>query len=89
MQPKVPIVNAPKKNCIKLIFLQKTRLVRVFISFRNVAGAHQRFAIFEIVHWNGNVYLGTLKLSAAKSTDYIEKCFNQKLSKVKFPTKPY
>ncbi len=28
-----------------------------------------------------------LGLNAAKSTDYIEKCFNQKLSKVIFATK--
>ncbi len=29
----------------------------------------------------------TLRLNAAKSTDYIEKCFKQKLSKIKFSTK--
>ncbi len=29
----------------------------------------------------------TLGLNIAKSTDYIKKCFNQKLSKIIFPTK--
>ncbi len=29
----------------------------------------------------------TLRLNAAKSIDYIEKCFKQKLSKIKFSTK--
>ncbi len=29
----------------------------------------------------------TLELNPARSTDYIEKCFKRKLSKIKFPTK--
>ncbi len=29
----------------------------------------------------------TLWLNAAKYTDYIEKCFKQKLQRIKFPTK--
>ncbi len=29
----------------------------------------------------------TLRLNAAKNTDYIEKCFKQKLFRIKFPTK--
>ncbi len=79
--PKVSIIltNALNKNCIELNFLQKTQRAHVFISSSSRAKGHQIFVNFEI--------LLTLGLNAAKSTDYIEKYFNQKLSKVIFPTK--
>ncbi len=46
----------------------------------------QRFAIFEIMPliWESRFSLG---LNAVKSSDYIEKFFNQKLAKIKFLTK--
>ncbi len=45
-----------------------------------------KFAIFENIalEWESRLFLG---LNIAESTDYIVKFFNQKLSKIKFPTK--
>ncbi len=48
-----------------------------------------------VPYTNGTVFNGflecgrrfTLRLNTAKSTNYIEKCFKQKLFKIKFPTK--
>ncbi len=84
--PEVPIVltNVLNKNYIKIKFLQKIHWEHVFISSRSGARGHQRFVNFEIVHWNS---MFTLELNAVVSTDYIEKCFHQKISKIEFPTK--
>ncbi len=37
------------------------------------------------LEWESTIF--TLGLNIAKSTNYIEECFDQKLSKIKFPTK--
>ncbi len=69
----------------KIKCLQKTQWVHVFTSSRSGARELLRLAIFEIMHWKmGKMF--TLGLNAAKSTDYIKKCFKQKLSKIKFCT---
>ncbi len=57
---------------------------RLYLS-QSGAREHQRFAIFEIMQWNKK--LGSFRAECSKSTDYIEKCFDQKLFKIKFPTK--
>ncbi len=45
-----------------------------------------KFAISEnsALEWESRF---TLEINIAKSTDYIKKCFSQKLSKIIFPTK--
>ncbi len=87
---KIPNVlkNASKENCIKLNFLQKTLWVHVFISSMGGARGHQKFAVVEIMHRYGKVS-SLWRLNAAESTDCIEKCFKQKLYKIKFPRKNF
>ncbi len=46
----------------------------------------QKFAIFEITHWEWKSMF-TLRLNAAKNTDYIKKWFKQKFLLIKFPQK--
>ncbi len=38
------------------------------------------------MHWKGKV-LFRAEVNTAKNTDYIEKCFKQKLHRIKFPKK--
>ncbi len=53
---------------------------------RNGAKGLQKFTIFEILQCTvmGKLILGW---EAAKNTDCIEKCFKQKLRRIKFPKK--
>ncbi len=73
------------KNCIKLNFLQKTQWARVSTSRKSGAEGTKICHFWNnILKWKRRFTLG---LKVNKSTDYIEQCFNQKLSKMKFPTK--
>ncbi len=51
----------------------------------------KNFVTIKICHFSNNALEWesriTLGFDADKSIDYIEKCFKQKLSKIKFPTK--
>ncbi len=42
------------------------------------------FVKYNVLEWESRFILG---LTAAQSTDYIKKYFNQKLFRIKFPTK--
>ncbi len=70
--------NASNESCTELDFLQITQWKQIFISSRSGARWWQTFAMYR------TFFLG---LKASKIIDYIEKCFKQKLYKIKFPTK--
>ncbi len=86
--PKVPIVltNVSNKNCIKLNFLQKSEWVhtRLYTPRSGAGGTKISHFWNNALEWESKFTLG---LNVGKSTDYIEKYFNQKLSKIKFPAK--
>ncbi len=82
MLPKIPNVskNASNKSCAEWNFLQKTFSTHVAIC---LLSGERGPAIFEILKTLSRFSLG---LNAAKNTYYIEKCFKQKLRKIKFLT---
>ncbi len=75
----------------------QTKIVQNLISYEKLTRrvslsppGVERWGIKVYHFWNNapeweNMF--TLGPNVAKSTDYIRKCFNQKFSKIKFPTK--
>ncbi len=85
--PKVPIVltNASNKNCIKFNFLKKVIGCMSLSPLEVEQGAPKTCQFWDrALEWES---MFTLWRNTAKSTNYIEKCFKQKLSKIIFPTK--
>ncbi len=86
---KTPIIwrYALNKSCIELNFLQKN-LVDAYLYLPGVELEGSKDLLF-LKYYNGRKWecRFTLTLNTAKNIDYIEKCFKQKLSIIKFIAK--
>ncbi len=84
----IPVIskNASSKSCTELNLLQKTEWTHISIYSWSGARVLQRFTFlkyYNALKWKKF----TLEQNAAKNIDYIEKCFKQKLYRLKFATK--
>ncbi len=85
--PKVPIVltNALKQKLYKIKFPKKKSVGACLYLLQKWSQGTAKICQFwdRALEW-GSMF--TLGQNTANSTDYIKKCFNQKLSKIIFPT---
>ncbi len=71
-------------NSILNIHIYLINILRGLIIIINNIESVQRALQVLALEWES---IFTLELNAAKSTNYIEQCFKQKLRRIKFPTK--
>ncbi len=79
--------NTSNKSCSELNFLQKTQETHMSIVLESRARGLQRLLFlkyYDVLKYENRFVLG---LNAVKNSDYVTKCFKQKLFRVKFPTK--
>ncbi len=84
--------TAKNTDCIKKCFKQKLYKIKFPTKTRvYVSPPGLELGVLKIFHFGNSVLarenMFTIELIIAKSNDYIKKCFNQNLSKAKFPTK--
>ncbi len=83
--PKVPIIskNASNKSCPKLISCEKlTGCISLSHPEMKLGDLKHLPFLNDAIEWNSRFTIGW---NVPKSTVYIKKYFNQKLSKIKFP----